>query len=816
MKAIITGGELFNKGAQSMTYITVSELRERFGENIEIVLSSKADMKRSDEEKSIYKFGFDTVFNERAVWYLAGGFYKLLAKVKGVSPNEIKKLKSMLMGTDIMMDISGYALSSVWKFHRPFTTLALMSACKNCNCRYFVMPQSIGPFNYKGIQRLMFNLGAKKSFKDAEVIYAREEEGINALKKYKLKNVRKAYDLVLSNTGINAQYVFNEIPQLNLPEIETGSVGVIPNMKNFKHGNKEDVLKCYNGIIDKLLEHNKKIYLLTHSAEDMAMCKNIKEMYSENVNVEIIDMELSCLEYDEIIGSFDFLIASRFHSIVHAYRKYVPCIAFGWAVKYHELLGLFDQGKYVFDVRGDIDNERVVSAVGAMLTQYKNESEKIREGMATVRKTNVFDVLGRKNANKHTNSVQRVSDIGLCSACGVCVGTCHKSAIKLELKDGTYSASVNENCVNCGICSDICSALDTNVEQLYKKAGQEVPDDKFVGNASKCYTLSIKDKEMLKNSTSGGFVSGTVKYLLENKIYDCAFLVKGYNYDSVLKAQKVTEFTYDTAKSRYLSVSMENLLKEMLERKDEKIIICAVGCAVEAIINVIEKYKLNRENYLILGLFCDNVQSYRVNEYFKSLKKGKIKELYFRDKSTVNWPGNVKIVYESEEVKYFKPRDRMDVKKYYKLKRCLVCFDKLNVFSDISIGDNYTRKNETKGGSNSIIVRTDIGSRAFETVKDLFEIHEATIAEIAGSQSIEARKKNVFNASIVGKEETVTVYTDFNSEATSYHKTFFENEILETVKPLEQVKKEIKIKQIQRLIKKIKRKLGIGKHVQKY
>ncbi len=810
MKAIITGGELFNKGAQSMTYITVSELRERFGENIEIVLSSKADMKRSDEEKAIYKFGFDTVFNERAVWYLAGGFYKLLAKIKGINLKDVQKLKNILCETDMMIDISGYALSSVWKFHRPFTTLALISACKNCNCGYFVMPQSIGPFNYKGIERQMFNMAAKKSFKDAKIIYAREEDGIKALEKYKLKNVRKAFDLVLSNTHINKEYIFNQEPEMNIPEIENNSVGIIPNMKNFKHGNKADVLGCYKNIIDKLLISNKNVYLLTHSAEDITICENIKEMFSDTDNVRIINAELSCFEYDEIVDKFDFLIASRFHSIVHAYRKYVPCVAIGWAVKYHELLRFFGQEDYILDVRGNLDNKKAVLAVEKMINAFKNESEKIRQGMEEVRKENAFDILGRKETKEYpSKSVQKVANEGLCSACGVCVGICPKNAVKLEKNNGTYMAHVGKECTNCGLCRDMCTALDTNVSKLYQKAGQNVPENKLTGNVVKCYTVSAKDKQILKNSTSGGFICATVKYLLENKIYDCAFLVKGYNYDSILKAQRVIEFEPDVAKSRYLSVSMENLVKEILEKKDEKIIICAVGCAVEAITNVIDRYKLNRDNYLILGLFCDNVQSYKVMDYFKTLKKGKIKELYFRDKTVAIWPGNVRINYENSKTEYFPAHIRMDAKKYYKLKRCFVCFDKLNVFSDISVGDNYTKENEIKGGSNSIIVRTPKGNEAFEEVKELFDVYETTAEKICTSQSMEARKENIANASVVSQKQSVTVYNDMETQVTAKHIDSYINSVGETKKTLKEIKKEIKAKQTKRMVKKIKRKLGI-------
>ena len=52
---LITGGELFNKGAQSMTFITVNELKKRFP-NHEILLSSSRDFKRDYEEKQQYNF----------------------------------------------------------------------------------------------------------------------------------------------------------------------------------------------------------------------------------------------------------------------------------------------------------------------------------------------------------------------------------------------------------------------------------------------------------------------------------------------------------------------------------------------------------------------------------------------------------------------------------------------------------------------------------------------------------------------------------------------------------------------------------------
>ena len=54
---IITGGELFNKGAEAMTFIAVDELKKRFP-NHKIYVLSDMDLKRPKEEKEKYAFSF--------------------------------------------------------------------------------------------------------------------------------------------------------------------------------------------------------------------------------------------------------------------------------------------------------------------------------------------------------------------------------------------------------------------------------------------------------------------------------------------------------------------------------------------------------------------------------------------------------------------------------------------------------------------------------------------------------------------------------------------------------------------------------------
>ncbi|MDZ7835034.1 MAG: polysaccharide pyruvyl transferase family protein [Alkalibacterium sp.] len=73
--------------------------------------------------------------------------------------------------------------------------------------------------------------------------------------------------------------------------------------------------------------------------------------------VILLDRDISSLEFDILVEKLDFIIGSRFHSIVHSYKNHVPCIAIGWATKYHELLKLFGQYDYMFDVRESLDKD---------------------------------------------------------------------------------------------------------------------------------------------------------------------------------------------------------------------------------------------------------------------------------------------------------------------------------------------------------------------------------------------------------------------------------------------------------------------------
>jgi colanic acid/amylovoran biosynthesis protein len=145
------------------------------------------------------------------------------------------------------------------------------------------------------------------------------------------------------------------------------------------------------------MEKDKTVYLIRHSYEDIQACKMIKERFKNNDKVSLVVDDMNCIQFDRLVKNFDFIIASRFHSIVHAYKNNVPCIAIGWATKYHELLQTFKQEKYIFDVRHNIDITGIKKSLNTMLERYQKESETIKFLLKEIQSdSNIFDIIGGK------------------------------------------------------------------------------------------------------------------------------------------------------------------------------------------------------------------------------------------------------------------------------------------------------------------------------------------------------------------------------------------------------------------------------------
>ena len=349
------------------------------------------------------------------------------------------------------------------------------------------------------------------------------------------------------------------------------------------------------------------------------------------------------------------------------------------------------------------------------------------------------------------NNVKIISEEGLCIGCGVCKAVCPASSISYVEHEGMYTPKIDASCIECGQCFITCPGKGCSYIEQYNALGISIPDDMMLGSVKNVYVAQTKDKDILKNATSGGVVTTLVNYLLENDQYDSAFVVNGHSTNSPISTIRITknDSLASTQKSRYLPVDQSEAISYLLAHKDERIIFVGVPCFVEALVTLINKKRLNRDNYLIIGLFCDKTMSYNVLKYFDSLQGKSLSSIHFRTKEGDKWPGRLMLEYEGTKT-FLPSSERMMVKDYFVPERCLYCLDKLNQFADISVGDNYTQSNNSEEGSRSVISRTARAEKVFPNL--LFNLFPSSEEDIVISQKLNSKRQNLINQRLKNSE----------------------------------------------------------------
>lgn len=394
---LVTGGELYNKGAQAMTFITADEIAKRWPDCKMVLLSSR-DAKRPESEKSKYKFEIQEGIN----WKIKLGLHIPIIREILCKKKKNKNYLNMMLHTEAEIDISGFAIGDQWNSKNIIILLiSRVFDPSTYHIPVYFMPQSFGPFEFKGKYKALVNIAIKMWLPKASLIMAREEEGYQLLKtKFRLQNVIKSYDLVLKNKGINIDNVFqceNVRPQLEIAA-DDKNVAIIPNVKNQKYITTNNILGMYRKIVDFLRRKKNNVYLIYHSAEDCEICKQIKDNGFQSDNgVILIERELSCLEFDNFVQNMKYIVASRYHSIVHAYRRGVPALGIGWAVKYSELMSTFSQDKYQIDVRKGVDVMAIVKSLEKLDEKWNMESETIKRKLLEIQEDNIYDYIKLKS-----------------------------------------------------------------------------------------------------------------------------------------------------------------------------------------------------------------------------------------------------------------------------------------------------------------------------------------------------------------------------------------------------------------------------------
>lgn len=381
MNILVTGAQFGNKGAQSLLFSLVSEIKKKYAD-AKIYYVPLDDISGYDIDHYKFNFVYDDLAKYDCKELIRGTYRKYKAFVvkrkakKNKVWNKCRKLSDIWSQMNIMVDICGYNLSSKWPMEINNRFLRYIDTAKKHNLPVILMPQSLGPFEYNDLK---IDNHIRETLHKVDVICAREQQGVEDLKKkYDVSdNVYLYPDLVLISGKLEKKYIYSDTHELKERKLTTeGNVGIVPNEQLLSNANEKIVLKLYEELIDKLLDNGKNVYIFRHS-DDLDLCRKIYDRCKSDKVVLIRD-EFDCFEYSEFVKQFDFIVASRFHSIVHAYKNEIPAIILGWSVKYDELSKLFRQEKYVFNIE-NVNKNNVMQIVEKMCENHRTEAAIIHE-----------------------------------------------------------------------------------------------------------------------------------------------------------------------------------------------------------------------------------------------------------------------------------------------------------------------------------------------------------------------------------------------------------------------------------------------------
>lgn len=388
-KFIITGGGWNNKGAESMLYTLISNIRTKMPDSdISVIIFNDSDQ----------NIDISLLHNIKIIRTELSCLYDLLAltpfklfnyKFKHKFPPHIKDLYSEFTSCKAVFDVSGFALSSKRPDRANLLFLSIINLAKKFNKKIVLFPQSFGPFDYSDNSSLNISF-IKKVLSNVDWIFCREKDGFNYLDQLGLKNISISPDLVLQNSKPYFSIFNKKSPPPDIT-IKNNSVLIMPSIRVFERSIEKNFFSLYVNMINFLLDKNYYVYLSFYDIGDFSLCQKIKSFFPDNDNVIFLDENFNCIQFSEILPAFHFLITSRFHSVVHAYKLAIPCIVIGWAVKYIELTNTLNQSHLLFN---GIDNYSIndfISRIDSLLNNSKNESQIIKNNLIQIQKNNCFD-----------------------------------------------------------------------------------------------------------------------------------------------------------------------------------------------------------------------------------------------------------------------------------------------------------------------------------------------------------------------------------------------------------------------------------------
>lgn len=339
--------------------------------------------------------------------------------------------------------------------------------------------------------------------------------------------------------------------------------------------------------------------------------------------------------------------------------------------------------------------------------------------------------------------IRAVVDNHLCAGCGACYGMCPSGAIEMcETLDGRIEPRLIESaCNDCGACHSVCPQSGMSARMA------ESLDRMMTGPVVNALLAMPLDRSVFLEGQTNGTVRTLIRYALQSGFADAALCVCEGGKDPLRPSVGVIRSADELqriAKSKYCPVNFGDAIR-YIRASEGKYIIVGLGCQMQALERAIERSSVIRTRVkLRIGLFCDRILKYRAADFLlrkAGVDAGNVTSFDYRHKEWRGYPGDVRVVDATGRVVNVDMAWRRQLPLFYTPSACRLCVDKLNILSDIALGDPWGIKTGRLVRA-ATIARTRVGADFLADAEAAGSIDtvECSSAQIARGQRVDRRR----------------------------------------------------------------------------
>lgn len=371
--------------------------------------------------------------------------------------------------------------------------------------------------------------------------------------------------------------------------------------------------------------------------------------------------EMDAEEIRAYIGQCKLFVSSRFHAMVFALSKQVPVMLIGWSHKYREVMEQFGLEEYAIDYT-HMSLAKLISCFEALEQNQDHIRKKLIEHLPAVEESS------RQNIDTVVQVLEQVI-----------------AAKDRELRQSTEKMPNRQS----------------KVRQKQQQKNMQVKlQEQCLGAHIACKMGYALAPSIRANAASGGMITALLCNLMKNKEIDGAWVVK----TAFTKTGQITYQTYiatnvqqicDASSSVYMNIPMLSHLDQIRQFKG-RLAVVLTPCMMRALGRILETdEKLRDKIVLKIGLFCSGAHDSRATEYALDkchiTRKG-AERLYYR---RGHWRGRASVIYEDGSQADFSYKKTICAYKnaYFFMNRgCFSCKDQFAMAADISFGDVWLKE----------------------------------------------------------------------------------------------------------------------------